>query len=93
MSIEEMLPIGTIVLLEDAKKPLMIFGVMQADLESGEEYDYVGVMYPEGNMGQDTQFFFMHENINKVVFRGYEDEDRKEFLDRIEEYNNDLKED
>lgn len=64
----------------------MIYGVKQQNLETGEEYDYIGVLYPEGNMGENTQFLFMHEDIEKVVFRGFEDDSRTEFIRRLAEF-------
>lgn len=45
-----------------------------------EEYDYIGVPYPEGNVGTECQFVFNHENIETVFFRGYEDIERQEFI-------------
>lgn len=85
-NIKELLPIGSVVLLEGAEKALMIFGVMQSDLESDTEYDYISVLYPEGNMGSDSQVLFNHENIEKVLFRGYEDYERDEFIDSLIEF-------
>ena len=49
-NIKELLPIGSVVLLNEGTKKLMIYGVMQSDTENNQ-YDYVGVLYPEGNIG------------------------------------------
>lgn len=84
--IRELLPIGSVVLLENAEKSLMIFGVKQRNLDTGEEYDYIGVLYPEGNMGKDTQFLFNHENIQEVLFEGYHTDERTQFLGRLAEF-------
>ena len=60
--IKDLLPIGSVVMLRDAKKPLMIFGIKQlASERPGEEFDYIGVMYPEGNIGQNFQYLFKGE--------------------------------
>ena len=64
----------------------MIYGVKQQNLETGEEYDYIGVLYPEGNMGENSQFLFMHKDIEKVIFRGFEDESRQDFIDKLSEF-------
>ena len=88
MKIEELLPIGSVIWLKDAQKPLMIFGVMQEDGDTHIEYDYIGVVYPEGNMGVGTQFLFMHKDIEKVIFRGYEDTSREEFIKRLDSFYN-----
>ena len=85
-NIRELLPIGSIVLLKEGKKKAMIFGIKQTDKASGKEYDYIGVVYPEGNLGEHLQFFFQHENIDQVFFRGYEDEDRNSFIEKLAAY-------
>lgn len=87
MNIMDLLPIGSIVLLKGAEKRLMIYGVKQHDPKNREvEYDYCGVLYPEGNIGGETTFLFNHEDIGMVLFRGYEDEERKVFIRNLNEY-------
>ena len=86
MEIKDLLPIGSLIWLREAKKPLMIFGVKQKKIDTNEEFDYIGVVYPEGNMGGETQFLFMHKDIEKVVFRGYEDTSRELFIKNLEEF-------
>ena len=84
VSIENLLPVGSIVLLNDGTKRLMICGVMQSDARgNGKEYDYMGVMYPEGHLGDGFQYLFNQEDIQTVVFRGYEDVEREAFLKRL----------
>ncbi|MCR5526671.1 MAG: DUF4176 domain-containing protein [Lachnospiraceae bacterium] len=83
---KELLPIGSIVWLKDAKRALMVFGVKQTNQETNVEYDYIGVMYPEGNLGIKSQFMFNHEDIEKVVFRGYEDTTRTAFIENLEKF-------
>ncbi|MBO5303952.1 MAG: DUF4176 domain-containing protein [Lachnospiraceae bacterium] len=82
----ELLPIGSVIWLKEAERALMIFGVKQSNMETGEEYDYIGVIYPEGNMGTDSQFLFQHEDIERVVFRGFEDEQREEFIENLTQF-------
>lgn len=87
MNIMDLLPIGSVVLLKGAQKRLMVYGVKQHDNENTDvEYDYCGVVYPEGNIGGETTFLFNTEDIGMVVFRGYEDEERKAFLRNLNEY-------
>lgn len=82
------LPIGSIVLLKGGTKKLMIFGIMQSDQSDAlsEEYDYIAVPYPEGNMGQEYQYLFNADDIATVVSHGYEDTERTEFLNKLDEY-------
>lgn len=85
--IKNLLPIGSVVLLQDAQKPLMAFGVRQTNNATGEEFDYIGVVYPEGNIGSESgQFLFNHADIAKILFTGYETEERKEFLERLDDF-------
>lgn len=86
MRIQELLPIGSVVLLKEGEKRLMIYGVKQRDQETQTEYDYIGVVYPEGNMGQGTQFLFDHEQIEEIYFKGFEDEEREGFIQRLADF-------
>ena len=85
MEIEKLLPIGSIVRFKNAEKRFMIFGVKQSGTtEDGETMtDYIGVPYPEGNMGLEYQYMFNHENIDEIVYRGFEDSERDEFIDGL----------
>ena len=46
MKVQELFPIGSVVKLRNGIRPLMIFGIKQTNLETNEEYDYIGVLYP-----------------------------------------------
>ncbi len=84
MKIKELLPIGSIVLLKDGEKRLMISGIMQTDTgETQKNYDYMGVLYPEGHIGEGFQYLFNHEDIDEIIFRGFEDAERIQFLERL----------
>ena len=93
MQFADLLPIGTVVLLKDAQKRLMIFGIGQTDFTNDVNYDYIGVMYPEGNMGEGTQYLFNHSDIENIYFRGYEDEERAEFIENIQKMYDENSED
>lgn len=86
MKVKELLPIGSVVLLKEGTKKVMVFGIRQTEADSGREYDYAGVLYPEGNLGNETWFLFDDENIAEVFFRGYEDDERTEFLERLSDF-------
>lgn len=86
MQIKDLLPIGTIVLLKEGEKRLMINGIMQADkglLRKQKKYDYIGVLYPEGHISDKFQYLFNHEDIDKIIFRGFEDTERNQFIDKL----------
>ncbi len=62
----------------------MIIGIMQSDASgNGKEYDYLGILYPEGHIGDQFQYLFNQEDIEEVIFRGFEDDERVEFLNKL----------
>ncbi len=91
MKIKDLLPIGSIVLLKDGLKRLMIIGIMQNDAGgTGKNYDYLGELYPEGHIGEGFQYLFNHEDISKIIFRGFEDAERTEFLIKLTKLYEDI---
>lgn len=76
--IEELLPIGSVVKLRNAEKKVMIQGIM---LNVDEKYfDYAGVLYPEGFMGEGSQLAFQAEDIETLLFCGFIDAERQIFV-------------
>lgn len=87
-NVKNYLPIGTVVKLRNGQKKLMIYGIAQSDMDNPDvEYDYIGVPYPEGNMGPDYQYLFRHEDVEEIFFRGFEDVERQEFIFKLGEYS------
>ncbi len=83
---KELLPVGSVVLLQGATKKTIIIGIMQ--IKEGEEnktYDYIGVPYPEGFLGKDSAYLFNREHINDVIFTGYDNPERQGFLELAEQ--------
>ncbi len=66
---KELLPIGSVVMLKNATKSLMIVGTTQRD-DEGKDHDYISVLFPEGFIDSDTFFLFDHEDIVDVKFIG-----------------------
>lgn len=64
-------PIGTVVILKGGNRPLMIYGRKQIQINSNLVWDYVGCLYPEGNLGEEYTFFFQNEEIGEVLYLGY----------------------
>lgn len=86
------LPIGSVVILKSGKKPISIIGYKMSSVDNkylikGEEvpsdkvYDYCAVLYPEGLISSDNFILFDKDNIETVVFKGYESEDCKELYE------------
>ena len=86
-NVKEYLPIGSVVLLKNGESKVMIYGIKQTT-SGNDEYDYIGVLYPEGNLGDEYTFLFNHQSIDKVFFRGYEDEEREAFIESIADFYN-----
>ena len=88
--ISDLLPIGSIVTLENSNDKLMIFGILQSGGQNlDEQYDYIGVPYPMGNIGLENQFLFQHDNIDEVVHIGYEDEEYLDYINTLEDLYSD----
>ena len=88
---QELLPLGSILYLEGATSKLMVVGrgpVFESDNEPVYS-DYVGVVYPEGINPEDA-IFFNHENIDKVVFEGFKDEEEERFMEVYKEWESKL---
>ena len=80
----ELLPIGSVVLLNNSEKRLMVMGFCQAKPEDiNTVYDYCGCLYPEGYMDAENVYLFNHEQIAQVFSLGYMDVEQFEFRDRI----------
>ena len=90
---EKYLPIGTVVLLHEGQKTVMIFGRQQIHAETDAVYDYVACLYPEGNIDVEHTYLFNHEQIREVVYMGYVNDDEKDFLLFIEEKSKRLMDD
>ncbi len=74
---EKYLPLGTVVLLKNANKKLMITGFRIIHPESRIVYDYSGCPYPEGIIDSKSVFMFNHEKIQKIYYMGYESEEHE----------------
>lgn len=90
----ELLPLGSIVLLEEGLQKLVVVGrgAIYTDPTTNKETfsDYMAILYPTG-LNPDSTIFFDHKNIDKVIFRGYSDDEEKRFLEVYDEWKKDLK--
>ena len=62
----------------------MIIGILQVNSEENKTFDYLGVPYPEGFLGEDTNFLFNHEDINDIIFTRYDNPERETFIKAID---------
>lgn len=76
---EKYLPIGSVVLLKNADKKLMIYGRRQKDTGTNKICDYVACPYPEGNIDLEHTYIFNHDQIERVYFIGFQDKEELKF--------------
>lgn len=84
---DKFLPVGTVVRLKEATGCLMISGFcVTKDGDSTKIYDYLGCMYPQGMIAQDTNFLFDHSQIDEVLFKGFVDHQEIDFKVKLNDY-------
>ena len=88
---EKYLPIGTVVKLIGGKAVLMITGYcakplgkikgLKGEIENKEStyFDYCAVPYPAGIIDSNLNIVFNHENIEAVLFMGFESKIQEEY--------------
>ncbi|MED1105095.1 DUF4176 domain-containing protein [Bacillus paramycoides] len=80
----QLLPIGSIVILKEGTKKLMIFGrKQQVETDEVRKFDYMGCPYPEGYLNPDFTYLFNHNDIQEVVSTGYEDQEERTFQENV----------
>ena len=96
---ERFLPIGTVVMLENGEKEVMITSYcvfskaqyMDENIEN-DMFEYGGCVYPEGILDTDVSIVFNHDKIKEVLFMGYETEQQKQFSDALNKNYDEVKE-
>jgi len=80
-----LLPIGTVVLLKESTKRVMIYGRLQRELDGDRVWDYISCLFPEGNINQDHSFLFDNSQIESVFFVGCQDEEEMRFQQYLQD--------
>jgi hypothetical protein len=82
-----MLPIGSVVYLKEGTKKIMILnrGPLVVIDKKTQMFDYSGCVYPTG-LVQDQVLYFNQKNIDKVLFKGFVDEDEVRFQELYQEW-------
>jgi hypothetical protein len=90
ISADAWLPIGSVVLLRNGSKSLMIVGRVVQNASDHLVYDYCACSYPEGYVSSQM-YFFNQTDIAVIASKGYENEYellyRKEILDGVDSAN------
>ena len=82
------LPIGSVVMLKQATKRVMIIGYKVSN-DGINIYDYSACLYPEGLLSQENILCFNHEDIDKIYNIGYSDIEQQNFINRLIDREND----
>ena len=75
---KKLLPIGSVVMLKDGNKRVMICGRVQTKIDDGIIYDYSACYFPEGIISPNELFLFNNDDIKLLYFMGLQD---------VEEFN------
>jgi hypothetical protein len=75
-----MLPIGSVVMLKESNKHVMIYGRLQREIDGERVWDYIACLFPEGNINPDHSFLFDHSQIESIYFIGCQDEEENRFV-------------
>ena len=86
-----LLPIGTVVLLKESTKRVMIYGRLQREIDGDRVWDYIGCLFPEGNINPDHSFLFDGVQIESVFFVGCQDEEETRFQQYLLDSAKDIK--
>ena len=83
---EKYLPVGTVVLLQNGTKRVMINGFCTMDANNPSRiFDYSGVLFPEGSLSSDQTLLFDHSQIVRVDHMGLQDDEEKTFKVKLKE--------
>lgn len=83
----DFLPLGSIVVVRGAIRKTMIISRGVAANVDGQTkvFDYAGCVYPEGLVSEKVGYF-NHQDIARVVFEGFSDEDNQVMVENIHEW-------
>lgn len=82
--IKGLLPIGSVVLVGNSKKKVMIVGLCQKGGAEGKLWDYAGVVFPEGYIDPNKMFLFNNEQITQIYALGYQDAEQIAFKEKAD---------
>jgi len=77
------LPIGSVVLLKEASKRIMIVGVAQIEAGTGKIWDYSAVPYPDGMIDSNRLVLFNEDQIHTHFFVVFQDSEGIQFHDSL----------
>lgn len=82
---QKFLPVGSVVLLKEATRAIVIIGYAVKEADRDQIWDYLGCAYPIGVVNEKNNLLFNHEQIEQVIAEGYSDEEGKKVLKMVED--------
>lgn len=79
------LPLGSVVLLKNSKKRVMIIGYKSKVSDNDKVWDYSGCLFPEGVINANKLFVFDDSQIERLYFLGLQDTESMTFLNVLSE--------
>jgi hypothetical protein len=76
---DDLLPIGSVVLLRGGMKKVMICGRLQRQESTNKVWDYSACLYPEGIIDPQNLYLFNNDSIDRLYFIGMQDAEELEF--------------
>ena len=100
---DRFLPIGSVVMLKDGTKPVMITSYLVVSAGHGmnngvvveptnEMFDYGGCSFPEGIINSNLILAFNHSQIEEVIHMGCNNDEQKRFVKLLLEKEDEVKE-
>ena len=80
---KKFLPLGSLVMLKEAKRPVVIIGYTIVEEGNKKIWDYLGCAYPFGVIDPHKNLLFQRNQIDKVLHTGYIDEEGNNFLNQL----------
>ncbi len=87
IEVKNLLPLGTVVTIDGLEHKLMIVEYFVKNKNSDKSFDYLAVLWPEGDITSETKFMFNAKDIDTIYFYGFVNSESLEFL---EDLNNEL---
>lgn len=84
------LPIGTIVLLKDATKKILIVGYLPQEGKDTKVFDYSGVPFPEGLIDSRKILLFDHNQIETICHNSIIDKEVIEMINKVKKVKEEL---
>lgn len=78
-----LLPIGSVVLLRGMENRTMIIGRFQKDKSTGESFDYAGCSYPMGIQDSKKVRLFNEQDICALFSIGFQDQEEYDLREQL----------